>query len=267
MKASELTLGGNTSFLFKGPPGFGKTLAACSFALDGPIFLAYFDKKEPIEILTFFKAINRTDLLDRIEYECYSSQNAHQYLNKLADLAKPGHCRYVAVITDSLTALTSAAVNWSIGFRNAKPKTDKLNSSAMQMKPEMEEYQVETGFVNQAIDICKALPCHIIWTAHPLQGIKMEQSGNTVAVTKTNSLVSVGNKVASGVPGNFTEIYHFTVEKLWDAATGNSVTKRIAVTEAVGDEMAKTALGLPAKLDFTDKLFFEVWRDALKAVK
>ena len=54
MKASDLTLGRNTSFLLKGPYGFGKTLAALTFALEGPVYLAYWDKKTPIELLTFF---------------------------------------------------------------------------------------------------------------------------------------------------------------------------------------------------------------------
>jgi hypothetical protein len=265
MKASELRLGGNLSFLFKGPPGFGKTIAAASFAVEGPIFLAYFDKKEPIELLTYFKK-HRPNLLDRIEYECYGSQNAHMYLNKLIEFSKPGGCKYVAVITDSLTAMTSAVVNWSIGFRSSSPKKDEKNSGAVQMAPGMEEYQVETGYINQAIDIGRTLPCHVIWTAHPLAGIKMEGSGRSMSVTKTNTLVSVGNKVASGVPGNFTEIYHFSVEKEWNSDTGTSTEHRIVNTAAVGDEMAKTALGLPAKLDFTDKLFYEVWKDALSKV-
>lgn len=259
MKASDLTLGGNLSFLFKGPPGFGKTIAAASFAVNGPVYLAYFDKKEPVELLTFFKK-HRPELLDRIEYDVYSSSNANQYLNKMIELSK--NCRYTAVITDSLTAATSAIVGWSIGFRS-NPKKDAKNSTAIQMAPGMEEYQTETGFINQAIDIGKTLPCHVIWTAHPLAGIKMEGSGSSISVTKTNTLVSVGSKVASGIPGHFTEIYHFGIEKEWDQEKGVSKVRRIATTEAIGDEMAKSALGLPAKLDFTDKLFYEVWKEEL----
>lgn len=35
MKASNISLNSNLSFLFKSSPGFGKTLAAASFAMEG----------------------------------------------------------------------------------------------------------------------------------------------------------------------------------------------------------------------------------------
>lgn len=263
MRASNLQLEGNLSFLFKGPPGFGKTISACSFAALGPVYLAYFDKNRPVELLTYFKK-RWPNLLDNIEYDIYGSSNANEYLNKLMQLRHD--CRYVAVITDSLTQLTASAVNWSIGFRDPKgPKKDKISGSS-QIIPDFDEYKVETSLVSQALDISRTLPCHVIWTAHPLAGIKIEGSGNTVKVTKTNPLVTYGSKVASMVPGQFTEIYHFGKTTEWDGQAGRSNTKLIVTTEAVGDEIAKTALGLPKELDFTDKLFYEVWRDALKAV-
>lgn len=260
MKASDLTLEGNLSFLFKGSPGFGKTIAACSFAALGPIYLAYFDKNRPVELLTFFKK-HRPDLLDNIEYDVYNSTNVDKYLTKLFSLKD--NCRYVAVITDSLTQLTASAVNWSMAFNDKKNK----NTGAPQMKPEMGEYQVETGLVGQALDVSKSLSCHIIWTAHPLAGVKIEGSGSSIKVTKTNPLVSYGSKVASMIPGNFTEIYHFSKNSDWDSASGTSKTRMIVSTDSIGDEMAKSALGLPKELDITDKLFYSVWSEALKNVK
>ena len=44
MKASSMGVEKYTSLLLKGPFGFGKTIAACSAAVEGPIFLAYWDK-------------------------------------------------------------------------------------------------------------------------------------------------------------------------------------------------------------------------------
>jgi len=266
MKASNLTLDSNISLLLKGSPGFGKTLAAASFAVEGPIYLAYFDKSKPVELLTYFTEKRFGSLakkiLDNIEYDIYSAQNAHMYLNKIIALSHD--CRYFAVVTDSVTNLTAAAVNWSMGFRDPrKGKVDKLNKDAPAMIPDFDEYKVETSLVSQALDISRTLPCHIIWTAHPLPGIKVEGSGASIKVTKTNPIVSYGSKVAGMIPGNFTEIYHFS--KTTDFTSGSSKLKYIVNVEAVGDEYAKSPLlgDYIKEMDITDKLFYEVWKDLL----
>lgn len=250
-KASDIVPDKNISFLFKGPPGFGKTIAACSAAIYGDVWLGYFDKKIPVEVLTFFKKF-RPDLLERITYESYGSHNAHEYLNKLNSFTRD--CRYVALITDSVTSLTSAAVNWSMAFRdvNKGPKMDKLNKAAPQMIPDWDEYKVETSLVTQALDICKTLPVMNIWTAHPLPSMKVEGAGTKVdSITKVQSIVSYGSKVGALIPGGFNEIYHF----------GRQSNKRVVWTDMIGDDYAKTSMNLPTNIDITDKLFFEVWKE------
>lgn len=251
MKANELTPDKNMSFLFKAPPGFGKTLAAASFALEGPIYIAYFDKKKPVELLNYFhNIVKRPDLLDNITYDTYSAANAQEYLNHLYKLTKD--CRYVAHITDSVTNLTSAAVNWSLGFNN--------NSGAQRATmPGFDEYKVETSLVSQALDVCRSLPCHIIWTAHPLPGIKIEGSGRNITVSKVNPIVSYGSKVAGLVPGNFSEIYHFSKDTDWN--TTPETIKYTVNTDAVGDDYAKSAIGMPRHFDITNQLFYQVWKE------
>jgi len=258
MKASDIVLDSNVSMLLKGTYGFGKTIAAASFAVDGPIYLAYFDKKKPIELVTFFSK-HRPDILKNIEYDVYGSQNANEFLNKLISLSSD--CRYSAVILDSVTNFTSAAVNWSLGFRSSKLKgKDKI-------MPDFDEYKVETSLVTQCLDICRSLPCHIIWTAHPVQSIKIEGSGSTIKVTKANPIVTYGSKVAGIIPGNFSEIYHFSKLNEWDQSTGKSRVKYIVDTEAVGDDYAKSNLGLKESLDITDRLFYDVWKEKVKQLR
>lgn len=266
MKASAISLDKNISFLFKGAPGFGKTLAAASFAVQGPIFIAYFDKSKPVELLTYFTERRfgalATKILDNIEYEIYGSPNAHEYLNKVIAFSKD--CRVTTFITDSVTNLTASAVNWSLGFRDPKKgKTDKLNPNAPMMIPDFDEYKVETSLVTQALDISKTLPCNVIWTAHPLPSIKIEGSGAAIKVTKTNPIVTYGSKVAGMIPGNFTEIYNFS--KSYNYATGESKIKYVVSTEAIGDEYAKSSLlgDYIKEFDITDRLFYEVWKELL----
>lgn len=267
MKASDITLDAYTSILMKAPPGFGKTLAAASFALAGPVHISYFDKKKPVELVTFFTekrfGSKAKKILDNIEFDIYGGPNANEYLNKLIRLSYD--CRYFAIITDSLTNLTAAAVNWSLGFRDPKGKKDKIAKDTPQIIPDFDEYKVETSLVSQAMDISKSLPCYVIWTAHPLPSIKVEGSGSSIKVTKTNPVVTYGSKVAGMVPGNFTEIYHFARRSNWDPILGKSSIRYLCNLEGTDDEFAKSPLlgDYVKELDFTDRLFYEVWKETL----
>lgn len=261
MKASSLSLDGNVSFLFKGSPGFSKTLSAASFAVEGPVYLSYWDKKSPIELKTFFTEKRFGSLakkiLDNIEYDIYDSSNAGDYLNKLIGFLSD--CRYFAIINDSVTYMTSSAVNWSLNFG----KEQKVMKKLKELLPDWDEYKVETSLVSQCIDLSRKLPCHVIWTAHPLPQTKVEGSGVSMRVTKTNSLVSYGSKAAALLPGSFTEIYHFSQQS--DFTSGRSSKKFIVNTEAVGDEFAKSPLlgDYVKEFDITDKLFYQVWKDLI----
>ena len=261
MRADQLILDTQSSILMKGPFGFGKTLAACTFAKEGPIWLAYWDKKKPVELIHFFhNVIKRPDLLKNIEIDLYSAHNANEYLNKLFALAKD--CRYCAVINDSVTKMTAGAVNWSLGFRKDSKSTVKDK-----IMPEFDEYKVETSLVAQSLDICQSLPCHVIWTCHPVPSIKIEGTGSSIRVVKTNPIVTYGSKVAGIVPGAFSEIYHFSKESNWDATSGKSSIKYKVSTEAIGDEYAKSNLGLKGEFDITDRLFYDVWKEEINKLK
>jgi hypothetical protein len=259
MKASSISLDSKFSFLFKSSPGFGKTLAAASFAVEGPVYLSYWDKKSPIELTTFFTEKRFGSLakkiLDNIEYDVYDSSNAGAYLTKVIDWLSD--CRYFAVINDSLTYMTSAAVNWSLNFG----KEERVFKKLKDILPDWDEYKVETSLVSQCLDLSRKLPCHVIWTAHPLPQTRIEGSGNSIRVTKTNSIVSYGSKVAGLVPGAFTEIYHFSQQA--DFTQGRTSKKFIVNTEAVGDEFAKSPIlsDYVKEFDITDKLFYQVWKD------
>lgn len=255
--AADIDATAPISILLKSPFGFGKTIAACSMAVDGPVWLAYWDKKSPIELLNYFKKIGRADILKNIEYDVYGSTNAHEYLNKLMKLQKD--CRLFGHVNDSVTMMTASAVNWSMGFRNPKgPQIDSLNPSAYKLIPDFDEYKVETSLVTQALDICRSLPCNVIWTAHPIPTMKVEEAGGKMKISKVNNIVSYGSKVAGMVPGQFTEIYHMSLTSEWDGQAGKARIKRIVNTIGTGDDFAKTAFNLPDEMDITNKLFWEV---------
>lgn len=264
-KASDMSIDSNFSFLFKSPPGMSKTCSAASAAIFGPVHLAFFDKNKPIELDKYFRHIvKRPELLDNITYDVYGSSNVNEYLNLIFEWANKG-CRYTTVITDSLTSLTSAAVNWSMGFRDPKGPNKDINSKMNQLIPDFDEYKVETSIVVQALDILMSLPVNVIWTAHPLPQTKIEGSGRNMTVTKTSSLVTYGSKVAGLVPGRFTEIYHFGKEI--DYSVNPSISRYICFTDSIGDDFARSALMLPKQFDITDRLFFECWKEQMEKFK
>jgi len=261
MKASSISLTGNQSFLFKSSPGFGKTLAAASFAIEGPVYLSYWDKKSPVELITYFSEKRFGSLgkkiLDNIEFDVYDSSNAGDYLNKIIGFLSD--CRYFAIVNDSLTYMTSAVVNWSLNFSKDQRVFKKLKD----ILPSWDEYKVETSLVSQCLDLSRKLPCHVIWTAHPMPQVRVEGSGSSMNVTKTNSLVSYGSKVAALTPGAFTEIYHFSQKS--DYSSGSSSKRYIVNTEAIGDEFAKSPLlgDYVKEFDITNQIFYTVWKDLL----
>jgi hypothetical protein len=265
MKASNMNTSGPTSFLFKGPFGFGKTLAAASFALAGPVYLAYFDKKKPVELKTYFEKFGEKGkrILENIDYDIYGSNNANQYLNKMIDFSTD--CRFTAVITDSITTMTSSVVNWSSNFDSKGKKVGLKTENPQQIIPSFDEYKSETAVVAQVMDLSRTFPAHVIWIAHPLPSTKIEGSGSSMKVTKVNSFVTYGSKVAGMVPGQFSEIYQFS--KSIDYSVNPSRIRYIIDTDSVGDEFAKTALNLPKELDISNRLFYEVWLEALELYK
>lgn len=263
--AFDLSSSDPIMILLKAPVGFGKTLAASTMCVDGPIFMAYWDKKSPIELKNFYEnTVKRPDLLKNIEYEVYSADNPHMFLNKLIEFKKNG-CPYVGIVNDGITMMTASAVGWSMAFRNpARGKTDTLSPDSPQLIPDWDEYKVETSLVLQCIDLCKLLPVNSIWTCHPINSTKIEDAGGKVKITKVNKIVSYGSKVAEIAPGQFTEIYHIGQESSWNAQLGKSQIKRIVHTVGIGDDFAKTALNLPEEIDITNKLFWEEWKKVKK---
>lgn len=265
MKASNIDISGPTSFLFKGPYGFGKTLAAASFALGGPTYLAFWDKKKPTELVSYFRNFGDKGrkILDNIEYDVYGGHNANKYLDLVIKLSQD--CRYTTFITDSVTMMTSGIVSWSSGFNDKGGQVGLKTENPQQIIPSWDEYKSETAIIAQALDLSRTLPCHVIWTAHPLPSTKIEGSGSSMKVSKVLSIVTYGSKVAGLVPGQFSEIYHFTQSTNY--GTSPVTKKYVAETDAIGDDFAKTSLGLRRELDFTDKLFYEVWLEALQEMQ
>jgi len=120
--------------------------------------------------------------------------------------------------------------------------------------PDFDEYKGETTLVTQTLDVSKVLPCHVIWTAHPLPKLETSGSGNSMKVTKSSSIAAYGTKTAAMAPSYFNEVWHIDVK---GNPNPGAPPWRNLHTQSLGEQFAKTALPLPPAIDITMKPAFK----------
>lgn len=242
--------------LMKGESGAGKSTAALSFPSP---FVMDFDVKMPNIALKHFPG-------KEIHWETY--EDIFQVQTKLDMLW--ADCPYETLICDSLTSLIITVLN-SIGdIKNEKPMTLlrrlQATSGGKQQLELMgiDYYNGETNFIERYfINMLKALwakpgnPKHVILTAHVITTDSAPDL-KTKIVTTTRQIVTAGRKVASYVPSQYDDMWHFGYEI--DVQTGNK--KRVVMTDVCGTDAskidsAKCAHKFPATIVLNDKSFYE----------
>ena len=256
-KTSQIKLGGRFTGLFIGSQGTGKTCAAASFP--GPIMFYDFDgRMDPVK--RFFPT--RED----IEYKVVGAYPAPKGRYDVIDFkqfceefeALQDRCDYATVVIDSITSYTATVVRWQLN-RKAKDKGKRLANFIN--VPTWDEFNGECQAVIETIELAKILPCHIIFTAHPVDKTEVIVGGAADGkdlVRKSQSITAFGNKTPSFVPNYFNEIYNFTKE----SAPGG--LDYVVTTQASETTLCKTALPLPARMSIRNANFFKCINEKLK---
>ena len=250
---NQIKIGQNFMGLFKGFNGSGKTIAAASFP--EPLHIFDFDGRVAPLRLFYAKEFQRKEL----SYATYGPHNVWEMLDKLDGLCD--YNPYKTIIIDSLTSLSVSIVTWRLRNRRIDPKEikERLNSNAKERNlqlPDWDEYKAEAVFITQVLDLCKVISSqggNIIWTAHPVPKTRIEGSGRGMKVSHVNEIMAYGTKAAGIVPGYFNEIYQFGIE---ESTNFGEPSKRMAWTETIGDDFAKTALPIPKEIDWTGRRDF-----------
>lgn len=250
---ADITLGGRFVGLFIGVNGSGKTVGAASFP--GPImFYAFDDRMTPVK--RFYP--NRRDIQYKV-VGSYPSPGRRDYIDfkEFCDEFEnyQNRCDFATIVIDSITSYTATVIRYQL---NKKGKTKGKHLAGFIEVPTWDEFNGETQAVVETIELSKVLPCHVIWTAHPVD--KTEIGAGDV-VKKTQSITAFGNKTPSFVPNYFDEIYNFTKE---NAGTGLD-PRRWVVTQAGEDVLCKTALPLPPRFEITNQPMFNVIQSHLTA--
>lgn len=242
--------------LFKGTSGAGKSVGALSFP---DPYLLDLDKKMPGIAHKHFPG-------KEIHWDTFPD------MFKLAECleALQGNCPYETVILDSITSLTQLILSSISTIKGeevpkllAKVKKTASGGKMIEMIG-FDHYNAETVMVKFVLDVLKNIwtqpgnPKHVIVIGHVLTKESVSPTG---IITRTNSIVTAGKAVAAYIPAQFDEAWHFAINAPEFGSTGG--LGHVVLTEAIGDEFAKTAFNLPARIDFTRGSLYDKVKDAL----
>jgi hypothetical protein len=248
MNTADVQLDQRLFCLFKGDPGSGKSIAAGSFPK--PYFIDNDGRMK--SVINFWRPRGKEFEYDRFDDFLTTNRRLEElYIS----------CPFETIVYDGITTGADIILKTMIETRDAGAKK-KLRGGIELLQ--IEDYGGEDRGLTTIINNLKALSfkwnINVIVTAHILT---VEQTDITKKVTSVSrTLLTAGKKVAAKLPVNFDEAYHFDVQTSMDMA--NPAPKYTIVTSNTGWDWAKTALGLPLRIDFTDKsLYDEIMKSVL----
>lgn len=234
--------------LFKGESGSGKSTAALSFP---GVYVLDFDKKMP--------NIGKKHFPDK-EFHWDTFDSAMQVGSKVKELWE--YCPYETLIADSFTNLCKLAISTiaDVKGEDAVTQISKLKKQGIEMMS-IDYWNGETRFADYFVRAMKSLwaregnPKHIILTAHVVT-VDYDPDLKTKIVRRTRSIVSGGKKVGAWLPSEFDDMWAFGVEGP-ELGSNDKTLHRYCITEAFGEDSAKTSYHLPREIEFTNGSLYD----------
>jgi hypothetical protein len=247
--------------LFKGPSGSGKTVAALSFP---DVYMFDFDRKMPWIARKHFPGKS-------IEYDQFS--HIEQVYDKLDGWIQQDNCPHETLLGDSFTSLATLILNSTAEakgeniMRLVKSMVDRKGGKGRMVEPlGYDYYNNEVRFIEYVLSATKQLwarqgsnPKNVIWTAHIIES-SSKPNIETKLITKTRSLMAIGNKAPAIIPTEFDEVY------LFGTTAGDEPTARVKhlmTTETTGEDDAKTAFKFEQIIDFTNKDLYTILKSQI----
>lgn len=229
--------------MFKGEPGTRKSTCALSYPT--PQFWLSWDRKmNSLLVPAKNWGINLTD----INYEDYHDwTNADRKLKQLQTT-----CNYKTIIADSITSLGDSVMGQAKKFKSGS--TRKSGAVAGKLVAgievnELEDYNAESAALLDMISMLKDIHeyhgVHVILIAHVIQAEYRNTANNTTHISR--QIVTAAKKAAAKVPAYCEEVYHFNIDRGFEAGGEGSYS---LLTEHTGDDFARTSIPLPKKIIF-----------------
>jgi hypothetical protein len=245
--------------LFVAATGRGKTIAAASWP-GKTLVLDFDDRHRPI-IDWYAERVAAGDF-------SVESINPDNFWTVFAPLVKDLaiHNPYQNIILDGITSLSTTTVvmqmkakgSWN-GFDPKKKQEGSKITSGGVMVPSWDEFNGEAMIISTLLESLKSFKCNLFVTAHPVVRTRIEA---TKAI-KYSSITTFGPKVESIIPTYFDEVWYFDY-KVESDNLGKEVIKRTCYTRPTEDYMeAKTALKVPASIDYTNANLYDLVKDYL----
>lgn len=245
--------------LFVGKNGGGKTLAASSFPK--PMKIYDFDGRMA-PLISLLSPAQK----EGISFTTVGVSGVNDFCREFMDFQS--YNPYSTIVLDSLTSLSFTLMNYYLSLKGKGNKKEGKLVGQTQV-PTWDEINGETALTSQILDVAKVLKCHVIMTAHPVTKTVITGPGQS---RKGSELVAFGNKLPSMVPNYFNEIYQFFIESGSDD-NNNDIPRHIIYTRPNSEEeMMKTALSIPRRIDITSvgtaqgkrEYTFSLWEDVIK---
>ena len=243
--------------LLKGDPGCGKSIAAATFALNGPQFIFDFDGKFGAIYNFFTNIIPCPEILNNIEYERFDNYNGAA--EKLQDIIDYEPNKYTGgIIWDTLTTCVDSILTQIQVVKGTDPKkVGKLKMVGDIQVGDIEDYNAESSALTRLLQTAKfKLPVHFLMLAHVVRTEANQLDGG---IKITRQLLTAGKKVAAKIPAYFDEAWHLTSNSGGETLGSDRYILR---TKASGEDWARTSLPLPATIDVTGKKF--LWKELQK---
>ena len=192
---------------------------------------------------------------DHITYDDYEGWNKSATVGVPSACKKlelfQAKCEYNTIVIDSVTSMADMSLREITKTKDGGKMIGGMKISSV------EDLNAESTAVAEMIALLKDIQAYhatqgrkitIILIAHVIEVSYKSLTGGT---TKSRTIITAGSKVAAKLPAYCTEVYQCN-------QSGNTIgnIKYEVITEHIGEDFARTSIGLPGKIDWTDKQFY-----------